>query len=167
MIKLKTTTYETWQTIEKAIGKLKPDIFVKALGFKNASQIYAWMRPYNSYEDREIHNPVDRVEQLITTALVNGNHPKDAKAPLYYLCERFGEICYPIPSVEDTKDYSHRTEEMVKTLREFTEFSEAYTKSLTQSAPSEADKERIIKEGNDLLRRVAYIMECVGRSAHD
>ena len=113
---------------------------------KSTSLVNKWMEPSTDYTDSGTHNPLDRIETIIESAISLGTPIDKAFAPVHYLAQRFGLIVIPTPPASGAAgEVSH---ELMRTVKEFGD--------LAQQASQAMDDGRITPQEYDAIDREAW-----------
>ncbi len=117
----------------------------------SASLVGKWQEPTADWTDSGAHNPLDRIEAIIETAIKQGN--KDALAPIQYLAEKFGLLIIPVPKPNGCM--ADVSLELMRTVKEFGEMASVASAALEDAKLTRKEAEQIRKEAFELMRQVA------------
>jgi len=145
------------EAIQQAIAGRTAD-HAKALHL-SFSSVTKWQEPCGDWSDSGSHNPLDRIETIMNTALAFKN--PEALAPLHYLCERFGVLAVPIPKY----DCTNITSDMILAVKEFGEVAQEVTKAIDDNKIDREEAKRIRREGMHAVRALLTLIHDAERSA--
>ena len=149
---------ESWQALKLAIGG-ETVRHAKRLKL-SSSMVSKWQEPANDFTDCGALNPLDRVEEVVATALELERPEVDALAPIYYLANRFrGVFLPPAPRMMHHSELGQR---LCASIREFGEFASEMSAGLEDGRLSPAERRRVAKEGHEAIHAIAELIRMVG-----
>lgn len=114
-----------------------------------------WQEPSSDFSDPGIYNPLDRIESICRHSLELGTNRQDALAPVYWLNHRFGLVCFDLPDI--TRGGAVAAE-LIKTIKEFSDLTQATSDALGHSRIDKQHAAHIIKEGEEALRAIGALI---------
>lgn len=147
---------ETYQAMQRAIAGRAVE-HAKRLGLKTPT-IYKWTEPHTDFEDSGAYNPLDRIHTVCATALHLGIQRSDALAPIYWLNHEFGLVCFDMPDVGKGGAVA---EELIRTIKEFSDLTQATSDALGHGRIDKQHRSQIIKEAEEALRAIGALMGLV------
>lgn len=153
---------KSYEAIQTAIGG-KTVEHAKRLGL-STSLVNKWQEPSTDFTDSGAFNPLDRIETIMETALINGSSKKASFTPLQYLAERFNHICIPIP--EQKGDLKEISDELLRLISEFGDVTKETAEAMVEDGINRNECRRIQKEVWELIRqalRFSYKVEACAK----
>jgi hypothetical protein len=147
----------SFEAINKAISGNTVEVAKKL--HLSSSLIRKWQEPTADYDDSGAYNPLDRIEEIIDTAIKCGVSEADALAPIRYLAEKYNLILIPISKTAEKP--SELQKELLKTIKEFGELAQAASGALLDGKITSTESRRIEKEAWELIRQVAVFTQKV------
>lgn len=128
----------------------------------STNMVNKWQEPSTDFTDSGALNPLDRIEEIIDEALKL--NPQDAFTPIYWLAEQFNLIVISAP--DSPTGISELTEELLKTINEFSDLTKASSMALSADSPggnkiTRDEAEKINQEGQEVIRQVAAFLKTV------
>ncbi|MEO5360607.1 MAG: hypothetical protein H7843_09175 [Nitrospirota bacterium] len=126
----------------------------------NSPLVYKWQERYDGMggTGSGSRNPLDIIFEITRFALSNGTPPEKALAGITWLAEQFDHTIIPTPSV-DGVELKALTEELIKTIKEFSELSQAASAALQDGKVTPSEARIIEKEGMELARQVLAFIQ--------
>ncbi len=152
---------ESHEAFQIAINR-RTRAFAKRLNL-SYSAVAKWQEPYGDPNDSGSLNPLDRVERVIETALVMGESPDNAYAPLYYLDQRFNRVC--VDTIKLAQSCGTIQSELLKSVEEFGELASSAGAALQDNKLTRKEAKLILGEGSELIRQVATFLQMIREKA--
>lgn len=147
---------KSYEAIQKAVSGKTID-HAKELHL-STSLLHKWQEPSTDFTDSGAHNPLDRLETIIETALSLGTKREEALAPITFLAHRFNLMLVraPRPVMQDTSDLSHS---LMMTIQHFGHLVKEASIALTDGRVTKEEYEKIQLEGWHLIETAITFMK--------
>ncbi len=123
---------------------------------KSSSLINKWQEPSTDYTDSGSHNPLDRIETIIETALALGIPFEDATAPIKYLEEHFGIVGVKIQPV--CLAMNELSLDLLKSIEEFGHLAQEASVAMADGKITREEYKRIDQEAWHVIRQVMMFL---------
>lgn len=157
----------TNEALKKAVSGKTREI-AKRLGL-SSSLVTKWQEPTNDDaimdDESGTRNPLDRVEFIMEWCLSLGVEEKNALAPLFYLCQRFGYSCIKLPKANATEKGVLR--QLSRVLQEFSDIPGVAGRALEDGKIFPNEAREIKDEAHELIREIMDFCKKVEEAANN
>lgn len=145
------------EAMERCIGRNTVAV-AKAIQ-KSVSLVGKWKEPATDFTDSGTLNPLDRLETVIRTAIIEGQSKDDALSPLAYLAHRFNFMIIALPNATaTTHDIVRQSHQCIK---EFGDYISVFSDALLDGRITPAERKKIEQEGFDAIQQIMTVLKMI------
>ncbi|MHC1697739.1 MAG: phage regulatory CII family protein [Geobacteraceae bacterium] len=148
---------KSYEAMERCIGRNTVAV-AKAIQ-KSVSLVGKWKEPALDFTDSGTLNPLDRLESVIRTAIIEGQSKDDAMAPILYLAQRFNFMVIALP---DTNNHANDiVRQSHKCIKEFGDYISTFSDALLDGRITPSERKSIEKEGFQAIQQIMTVLQMI------
>ncbi len=154
---------QNYRAMADCVGKGNDGIFARLVG-KSVETFRKWKRRRDGLNTGE-KGPIDWLQDIMSKALDIGRPREKALAPLKLLCNTFNIPFIDVPECEG--DPGETIDQLLKAMEEFGQLAAAVREALLDKKMSQAEADRIRKEGWEAVEKIIALMKSVEQAVED